>query len=556
MDDEIDEFTSSDNYGTTREQEEEHRRQQIARDRVVRVLGRIVPTDLVDAVIPDPEPPSPRQRLRIHVPEVKTTLSMGAAAPAGKEREVDAGAPNFAGFGVHTKGHFFADVELAMTMQAHGDISVQSDQSSVSISAAKATLVHAAQETMLTGDNNLTIAGGISHGVSKNYTSDGVSPRPPDWIASVKGTVSQINEFWTNFDSAAAAIELGILAVDTANAVANRTITKGMIFRAATNAYLGAWGGNLMGFANWAGEPAAEAVGAGAGGGTVVFGDGGLVLGTRRSAGLFSYIGTTVGSATTASVLAPWVGITGLESLELRSCVGNAQMVSGREMELIAGGSVEIASRRSGMALLAKSIEIGSKAASGRQTRSHAVRIDGEKIDLTANSISLTSQGEAGVFADGYVELVSMRDTAAVMGRDAVLHGEDNAAVTSDKQAGLRSGSFLVYATPEKVVLGKAPGTLPARPADPEFEQHAPRPGNPKSMPAYLAARKSVADRNRAKQDSFAAAIKGWKKDVAAMKDASVGIIVKDSSIDLVVSGHRLTIDSTSIRHPHLKILK
>lgn len=54
---------------------------------------------------PDQCSPGDQQRLRIHVPKVSTTLSMGAKAPPGSIRDLDAGAPNYDGFGVFTLGH-------------------------------------------------------------------------------------------------------------------------------------------------------------------------------------------------------------------------------------------------------------------------------------------------------------------------------------------------------------------------------------------------------------------------------------------------------------------
>src|SRR5690606_31727727 len=82
---------------------------------------------------PAANPASPAQRLRIQVPNVQTTLSLGAKAPADAIRGLDVGAPNYAGFGVHTRGHIFMSASDARgtstaTMQAKGNVVIQSEQ--------------------------------------------------------------------------------------------------------------------------------------------------------------------------------------------------------------------------------------------------------------------------------------------------------------------------------------------------------------------------------------------------------------------------------------------
>ena len=91
--------------------------------------GPMIKDDTLDYILspaeaaadPDQAPASGKQRLRIHIPNVRTTLTMGAKAEAGALRGEDLGPINSDGFGVHTKeGHVYCRSWSATAALASG----------------------------------------------------------------------------------------------------------------------------------------------------------------------------------------------------------------------------------------------------------------------------------------------------------------------------------------------------------------------------------------------------------------------------------------------------
>ena len=68
-------------------------------------------------VAPDQCSPGDKQRLRIHVPNVSTTLAMGAPAAGGATRDGDATTQNYDGFSVTTEGNIYMDAKKSVTVQ-------------------------------------------------------------------------------------------------------------------------------------------------------------------------------------------------------------------------------------------------------------------------------------------------------------------------------------------------------------------------------------------------------------------------------------------------------
>lgn len=305
--------------------------------------------------------PGDRQRLRIFVPNVKTTLSMGARAPGSSIRSEDnTGAPNYDGFGVHSVGHIFMtaagpDAESTATLQAKGALVLQSENASSLLAAGDSAVVHAVKQAMINGGDGLFLASGVGATPPRNEESDGAVPSGVNWIDVISDGVRRVADFWANVDMYFAAVDLGIIAVDSWSGVRTGTMPKKALVWQAIQAILAEMGGGTRDVVMNGFNPYVRGK---ASGNTVIHGEGGLVLGSKMSAGLFSTIGTTVGSMTFAGVTAPFSSVVGLRDVEVRAATGSGSMVARKTLEL-SGANTSVAGLKGELGLYGKCIRIG-----------------------------------------------------------------------------------------------------------------------------------------------------------------------------------------------------
>lgn len=150
----------------------------------LKAIDQFVMTPDEPVQVPDPCDASPAQRLRIHVPNVKTTVSLGARADGGAKREVDTGAPNYDGFGVHTKGHVFVNAsggkaDSKMSLQANGQILVQSDADSLYLVSSGPNVLATPQVVNLAGGGGINLAAGFGTNVENPNCDGDAGPSAP-----------------------------------------------------------------------------------------------------------------------------------------------------------------------------------------------------------------------------------------------------------------------------------------------------------------------------------------------------------------------------------------
>lgn len=116
------------------------------------------------AADPDQAPASGKQRLRIHIPNVRTTLTMGAKAEAGALRGEDLGPINYDGFGVHTKeGHVYLVAEDGVAaLKASKEVTIHSAESTLDIRSKDKAYLGSDSQTYIHGRTGTLIVGGDS----------------------------------------------------------------------------------------------------------------------------------------------------------------------------------------------------------------------------------------------------------------------------------------------------------------------------------------------------------------------------------------------------------
>lgn len=438
-------------------------------------LDSFVVTPDEAAANPAAQEPSPQQRLRIFVPNVATVLSMGAKAPSGTIRGDDWSEQSYPGFGVTTKGNVFVDAmggsidESRMRLQANGFIAINSDQSSVAVGATQNALLHAAQVSMVHGQEGVVLAGGypIAGAGEANTRSDAGLVALPPWTQGTMDAVNEVSTDWTTVDSFAAGVSIAATVTSATLDTWDGSATFCGLVQAGISAFLSGAGmainaEGLNGNPGWAG--------------TVVGGKNGLILGSGRAAGLYSLIGTTIGSTASVGIMAPLVGIIGAANLDMKT-LGSADLVARNKVDIVGGKAVTVASRRDQLNLFGTSIHIGVERPEGLAQRPT------QDIGITAvKSAALRSQGAAEVVGDESASVTGGKmvtitsDEMALLGADRVgVVGNVSASISAGRRVYIGAGKAHLLNTRKQAVLGVG-DELPVPP------RRAPYPPNPEAI--------------------------------------------------------------------------
>lgn len=432
-------------------------RQQDAR---IDALDQYILTPGEVAANPGAQAESPEQRLRIHVPNVKTTLSMGARGPGNARRECDSGAPNFAGFGVHTEGHIFLtaskdqDTSTA-TLQAKGDIVVQSEQGLLWAGSKEQAMLASQANAMVMGGGGVVIAGGAAVTWAANPEPDDVQPQPPGWMSGFGEAGSAINRVWAGMD-ALVAIGMGVKGFINAKTARPKGLDLAI---AGANLVLGNAGGTIVsGLGAFDSDPI---------GGTVIHGTGGVIVGSTLTMGLYSLTGTTIASLLGVSVVAPSVGVTG---------ANDATLEAGRSVEVKSGGKAAftganqtiVASRRADLKLLGKEIDIGANAAEEGVTQGKTERLGmyGEYVDIKGKEVAVAGDTLA-LRADEGVAGLAAKTTASISGQHVTVIAETGIDMSASSVVRAGVGEFAMMVRDSKLWVGHAGERIPKKPSQP-----------------------------------------------------------------------------------------
>lgn len=482
-------------------------------------------------VPPDQLPPSTAQRLRIHVPNVRTTLSMGAKAPGGALREVDTGAPNFAGFGVDTEGHVFVNArggkeDSKMSLQANGQILVQSDEDSLYLVSAAPSVIATPTVVNVAGGGGINIAAGWGTSVSNPKCDGGDGPTSPAAVAGLPEHLSMISNVWAGVDSTFAALAIASTAIQKKFANPASAWTKGLREF-----------GNLSATACIANNALGVAGAPVGGGGVTIHGTAGWLVGTPLFGSLYAGAGLTIASAFPAMMALFDGSIMAGRGIGLAA--GKEITLTARKMVSVLGGEkVEVASRgRRGTAIKGKTIVIGSASGAGQQTATKGVAVFGETIALSGRKkLFLTGKERASlrgkeIAVAGNLVGINGGAKASIQAKKVGVWGEKNVALGTDK--------FFLNVGTSSLTLGNTKKPLPPIPTY-EPPTLAERLECLASDTPHTALRRLVTDAEEAHDKK----VMSWLEKVDALRHKNCSIELKDGGIKLEVHGFKFKIDS------------
>ncbi len=483
-------------------------------------------------VPPEQLPPSTAQRLRIHVPNVKTTLSLGATAPGGAVREADTGAPNFAGFGVDTEGHVFVNArggkeDSKMSLQANGQVLVQSDEDSLYLISAAPSVIATPMVVNVAGGGGVNIAAGWGTSVSNPSCDGGAGPTSPGAVAGLPDHLSMISNVWAGVDSTFAAL-----------AIAGSTI-QAKFANPADKWTAGLWGFGNVSAAACIGNNALGFAGMNpADGGVTIHGTAGWLVGTPLFGSLYAGAGLTIASTFPAMMALVDGSIMAGRAVGLAA--GKDITLTARNMVSILGGKkVEIASRGTdGTAIKGQKIVVGSKAGPGQQMATDEVAVNGKTVAIAAKR-KLTITGTDRVSLRGK-ELVLAGDQASLNGSTkASIQGKE-VGIWGDDNVALGTSGFSLNVGTSSLTLGNTKKPLPPVPTY-EPPTLAERLECLASDTPHTALRRLVTDA----EEAYDKKVMSWLDKVGELQHKNCSIELKDGDIKLEVHGFKFRIDST-----------
>ncbi len=418
------------------------------------------------AVEPAAAPVGKNQRLRIHVPNVKTTLTMGQKAPGGNIRSEDTGAPNYDGFGVHTLGHVFVDAASAtskMTLQAQSDVTIQS-QAGLSIGGKGGLLAGAQAGATVYGGGGVTIYGGqpALWGADPPGSDGQGVPEAPTWVNALGSAATALGAFWAGADAMWAVrnvwwkrvkSKLGSEFWADSGGVGRALTIAGHAGTVASSMGAIAW---APGIKTWAGHWSWPF------GGTTIHGTAGLIMGSGLTMGIYSVAGTSIATPAVLDLSAGSIAIGSKKNLAMRAAEGSMSLGGGGDVELLAANKLELGSRNQQALLYGSSVKIGKHAAEKTQKGTDAVTIDADRlVEINAGRLAVNVpytevNGTSGVTLGGAHVLLSAGTLQGFAFDKAVVHSLNKLEVGV--------GKWLMKADKSSLTLGCANEPLPELP--------------------------------------------------------------------------------------------
>jgi hypothetical protein len=498
--------------------------------------------------------PGDKQRLRIFVPNVNTALSMGAKAPGGDVRDLDSGATNYDGFGVHTEGHIWMEARETMTYQSTSSGVVQA-QGSLSVGGKEGLVAGSRKGVVIAGGGGVTILGGAPKSWPDNPQNDGSDPQEPKWVAPINEASAWVTAVASATDAALGAIAgvkgafgvksgfkdnklLGLLNVAQWGGGIAGTLASGIGATAAV-ASLAGWKSSKL---DTAGDMAA---------GTLIYGHSGLIAASRLTIGIHSLAGNTMfsvaGNSITAAGGNDFISLLGTS---MKSLKGDVEIGANKKATVVGYKEAELAARTGGLSLKGKRIAVGSRSGSGQQAATESAGMFAKAVVALASKNLLSLEG---------VKVNMKGATVGISGDKVTVGGGEKAAIKAakvglwgDNNVAMGTPGFFVNVSKKNLKLGNIRKALPAEPL---YE-----PPKMADVLEALASETPMAELKALKADaveSYQKKLDGWLDKVAELQHKNCSIELKDGDIKLEVHGFKFKIDSSKTAVAgSLKIMK
>lgn len=374
-------------------------------------------------VAPDQSSPGDKQRLRIHVPNVSTTLTMGAKSEPDGVRNFDEGPINYDGFGVHTKdGHVYLVAEDGVAaVKATKEVTIHSAASTLDIRSKENAYLGSDSQTYIHGRTGTLIVGGDStapawheslvnkFSMNKFYPSN---EDPDPWDLEELAEVNEVQQSTVQTFTTVQGVIMGIEKTLAGEFKGFGWVTVGFGLMKVVSSLL------------------AKKPGPGVG----IHGTDGVLITSPKMVATHAHQTILLSSGFTADIQA--VLSTSIGS-GLSTFVGagmSTTLMGGKGIKVLAGKDTEVASRFGEVKVMGPQLSIGNVDPAKPQMPTKKVMIASKEQSV------LGSMGEAAVIASKGVAIGGGK-TVGIIANETASIGAPDVNLAADKALSLSAGS-------------------------------------------------------------------------------------------------------------------
>ncbi|MCC6875011.1 MAG: hypothetical protein IT378_11955 [Sandaracinaceae bacterium] len=479
---------------------------------------------------PDQCAPSDKQRLRLHVPNVATTLYMGAQALRGGIRDSDGGPVSYDGFGVHTQGHVYLAAENGVAaMKAKKEVTIHSIDKTLDIRSKQNAYFGSDASTYIRGRTGTLIVGGEAPeffpAVAPGFAHDSIfadNANPDPWNLEVLAETQALSESMASNFTQIQGIIMGISKSLAATASVVGAIP--LIF------------GLKKAIGSLIGGHAAPSVG--------IHGSDGVNITTPKAVTVHAQKHVLISSGMESEVQSLVSTNIGAGVAMFVGAAGFTTLMGGYSAKLVSGKSTELSSRRGKVALRAKDIVIGDKTGEFPQVATEAIAGYAQQIAFAAEKnlnigagIDLTLSGKGA-------QLHGTGNACLEGGLGAVVYGGQCATVRSGNAVNIATSGFTFAMTNSEIAMGNIKKKWPDAPSEvPLTDLYARIAASGDDL--TVTSMKAVAGEI---QKENAKAWDDWVKKAEAIVYKDCGIKIGDGDIELEVKGYKFKVDSSEAK--------
>lgn len=399
------------------------------------------------ALDPEQAPESGKQRLRIHIPNVRTTLTMGAKAQAEAVRGGDLGPINYDGFGVHTKdGHVYLVAEDGVAaLKATKEVTIHSAESTLDIRSKDNAYLGSDSQTYIHGRTGTLIVGGDS-------TS-------PPWHQSLANKFSMNALYPNNDDPDPWDLEdLAEVNEVQQSTIKNFTMVQGIIqgVEKMISAGFGGAGWVAFGFGmmKFASSLRAKEPGPGVG----IHGSEGVLITSPKSVATHAHQAVLLSSGFS-------IDVQGLVSTNIASGAStflgagfSTTLMGGWSLKAVSGKKTEIASRFGPITMEAPTIKIGALSPVPPQRPTKEIFIAAQDQSVMGADYTSVIGREGAVLGGGKKVVVQGNESINVGAPTVQVSGDKTVSVLAGEKFDAISGKSQLSAEPSRIVLSVGDG--------------------------------------------------------------------------------------------------
>lgn len=394
-------------------------------------------------VAPDQCAAGDKQRLRIHVPNVSTTLTMGAKSEPDGVRNFDGGPINYDGFGVHTKdGHVYILAEDGVAaVKATKEVTIHSSASTLDIRSKENAYLGSDSQTYIHGRTGTLIVGGDStapawhESLVNKFSGNKFYPSnedPDPWDLEELAEVNEVQQSTVQTFTTVQGVIMGIEKMLAGEFKGFGWVTVGFGLMKVVSSLL------------------AKKPGPGVG----IHGTDGVLITSPKMIAAHAHQTILLSSGFTADIQAVFSTSIGSGLSTFVGAGMSTTLMGGKGIKVIAGKDTEVASRFGEVKVMAPTISFGIVAPAKPQMPTKTVAVESkEKTSLSSEGDCAVIGAKGASIGGGKTVDVVANDTASVGAKDVNVAASKALSLSAGTKFAMICGKSQVSADKNRIVL-------------------------------------------------------------------------------------------------------